>query len=63
MSWPAIQAAMDVYEGDAPCADTIRHYVLAAGLPKKPRGVPFKVSELPQGGIAPDANPPYGGVK
>lgn len=41
MSWRAIHAAMDVYEGNAPCEVTIRKYVLAAGLPKKPRGVPL----------------------
>lgn len=41
MSYPAISAAIEVYEGDAPKPGTIRDYLIAAGLPRKPRGVPL----------------------
>lgn len=44
MSWNAIAVAMEVYEGCAPTGRTIRRHLLAAGVPKRPRGVPLNGS-------------------
>ena len=42
MSYRAIQAAMEVYEGDAPCVETLRRYLRAAGCPPTPHGESYK---------------------